>query len=209
MRCIDGGDGRDQRSRAAQGNRIAAVQPAFGMGDNVYLFVSGFRYNLADPGTQLRSAVGYRCGRLVIAIIDDCAVALQLPGNSAPVVKQIGVPEKNAVDKQERIFGAADLQGFPLPVNTVFFCFKNHFIGYRTDDGMQNDQIDDRNHAAGHADGTVPDAQLDRCGIYAQDAVPEEHCFHKKTEENASAPELPVGSHEFGPQPDMKQDRDR
>ncbi len=116
------------------GNGSPAVQSTLGMGDDVHLAAARFLHDASDPLRQLPSAVLHGCGGLLLPVVNCGAVALQFPGNAAPIIEEAVIPEKDAVDHQNGISGLADLAFRPGSIQFPLLRFKLRLLAGDSDD---------------------------------------------------------------------------
>ena len=154
------------------------------MGNDIHLFAAKLRHKALDALRKLRSALLNGSSRLMVAVVNRCAVLLQFPRNSAPVIEEAAVPEKDTVDHQNGILRPAELLFFSAAVDGFFFTFHADLSKYRTKDKIQHHKIDHRDHTAEQANKPHFKSQLDRGEIDAEDAVPEQQVFQYSAQHN-------------------------
>ena len=175
VRGVDGGQTGHAGGYAAGADGVAAVQTALGVGDDIYLFTAGLLYDGADALRQFLPAGGHGSGGLLAAIVEDSAVLFQGVRDSAPVIKEVEIPEKYAVYQKDRVSGVTDLTLGAHLVQLQFFLFKSGLTGGDGDDPAQCPYMDKRDKAAGDTDDAPLDPQLDGGRIDADDAAPEKN----------------------------------
>ena len=60
----------------------------------------------------------------MLTVENGSTVIFKFLGNSAPVIKELGISEKDAVNKKKRVFCLADLLIFPFFVSRLSYKFK-------------------------------------------------------------------------------------
>ena len=160
VRRVDRCEGSHKRSQPQPGNRPAAVQPALGVSDQVYLFTARLAHNLLHARFQLLRAGGHRSRRLLIPVPDARAVADQLRRDTSPIIKKALVPEKHAVHQHQRI--ARRAQGILTAhrVELLFLRFKEIFLPHRMARPPEQEQVEQGDPPAQKQQRTPPDSEL-------------------------------------------------
>ena len=121
---VDCGEGCNIRGGIAESDGVAAVQPTFGVGDEIDLFAAGLLADLLDAPGQSLGTVGNGRSRGLISVEYVCAVFGERIGDAPPIIEKVAVTEENAVNHDDWISGFADLICLSAAVKTDFFCFK-------------------------------------------------------------------------------------
>jgi len=175
VRGIDGCQGGHIGCEVEFRDGVAAIQSAFGMGNDIDFFTTGAFRNELDAGGQLSGTFLYGKCRLVLAVEQSGTVKREGAGDSAPIVEQLAVTEEYAVNQDDGISGFAEFAKGRITGNGFFLDFELDFSGGNVDNLSQNDEVDHRDQAAQGTDGTPLEAHQHGGAVNADDSVPEQN----------------------------------
>ena len=182
MGRVDGGETGNIRRHSLAGDGGPAVQPAFGVGDDVHPFTACLRQDLPDapggigcphrPDVQQQEEDG--TDGLLLAVVEHGAVALECPGDAAPVVDIAKIPEEHPVDQKDGVFRPADLALRPGGIQLPLLRLELHLVGGDADDLSQVPDVEEGDPSAESRQHPVLQPQLNRGEVHPDHAVPEE-----------------------------------
>ena len=193
VRGVDRGQRGDMRRKAEAGDRVAAVQPALGVGDQVDLVRAGLRQHLLDARLELGRGRRHGRGRLLAAVVKRRAAFLQGLRDAAPVVDVLPVAEKDAVHQHDRVARAAVLvfrvHGLALEPAALEIVFAVRGVQH----AVEQIQVEHRHPPREQQQRAPHDAQPFAGDEHAEKAVYDQQPGHRHAQEQIDHDRHPCG----------------